>query len=85
MPLQQRVESLKKKHADIDERIRTESGRAACDDVLLHRLKAEKLAIKDDLDRLQKDAAYPAPCFTPKTESPTRKVGLSYRTQFDSV
>ena len=57
MPLQQRVESLKKKHADIDERIRTESGRAACDDVLLHRLKAEKLAIKDDLDRLQKDAA----------------------------
>ncbi len=52
MALAQRIESLKKRHSELDTLIRAETAHPASDDLVLHRLKAEKLSIKDDLYQL---------------------------------
>jgi len=52
MALQQRIESLKKRHADIDLKLSMEESRPAPDHVFLHQLKCQKLNLKDELNRL---------------------------------
>jgi hypothetical protein len=48
--------TLHAKHAEIEKRIRDEDSRPAPDADVLHRLKAEKLHIKVEIDRLQREA-----------------------------
>lgn len=55
MALQQRIESLKKRHTEIDLRLTAEENRPAPDDVLLHKLKCQKLVLKDELTKLLDD------------------------------
>ncbi len=52
MALQQRVESLKKRHTEIEMRLATESARPSPDESLIHSLKCQKLSLKDELTRL---------------------------------
>ncbi len=52
MALAQRIESLRKRHAEIDLKIVTESSRPMPDQAKLRRLKALKLTLKDDMNRL---------------------------------
>jgi len=52
MALAQRIESLKKRHTEIDHIVRTEEARPSPDAVLLHQLKHQKLNIKDEIARL---------------------------------
>ncbi len=53
MSLESRIESLKGRHASLESRISVEDGRPRPDDEALHRLKLEKLKLKDELERLQ--------------------------------
>ena len=55
MALQQRIESLRKRHTDIDLRLMAEENRPAPDEILLHKLKCQKLGLKDELARLEGD------------------------------
>ena len=55
MALENRIESLKKKHADIDRQLREESIRAGADPLVLNRLKSLKLGLKDEIERLLQD------------------------------
>ncbi len=50
MALEQRIESLKKKHAYIDQQLREEG--VGADPALLTHLKAMKLNLKDEIERL---------------------------------
>ena len=52
MALENHVESLKKKHARIDQMLREEEGRPGADALVLHRLKSQKLSLKDEIERL---------------------------------
>lgn len=52
MALKERIDSLKKRHAQIDRKIMAETSRPVPDAGLLHQLKAQKLQLKDDLHRL---------------------------------
>jgi hypothetical protein len=52
MALAQRIESLRKRHAEIDMKILAETSRPLPDHAELHRLKAMKLGLKDDINRL---------------------------------
>lgn len=52
MALEQRIETLRKKHTDIDARIMEEQARPYPDDLLIHRMKSEKLHLKDEMSRL---------------------------------
>lgn len=52
MAVQQRIESLKKRHTEIDMLLAAEGTRPAPDDALLHKLKRQKLILKDELARL---------------------------------
>jgi hypothetical protein len=52
MAFEQRIESLKTKHSSIDEELQAESHRPHPDEDRLHRLKREKLKIKDEITRL---------------------------------
>jgi hypothetical protein len=49
-----RLKSLEDKHEKLEENIRCESNRAACDDILIDQLKKEKLLIKEEIERAQK-------------------------------
>ena len=49
----QRIESLKFKHAQIDQRLHSEATRPMPDEAVLHALKKQKLQIKDELQTLQ--------------------------------
>ena len=53
MSLQSRIESLKGRHAVLDTRILDEDGRPRPDTQTLTRLKAEKLRLKEEVERLQ--------------------------------
>ena len=55
MALEQRIESLKKHHAQIDQALHEEQMRPAPDDIRLHNLKCQKLFVKDELNRLLHD------------------------------
>lgn len=53
MALEQRIQSLRKRHAEIDLEILAETARPASDTIRLHRLKSEKLSMKDEMFRLE--------------------------------
>ncbi len=55
MALENRIEALRKKHADIDQILAEENARIAADNVFLHRLKSQKLSLKDEIERLLHD------------------------------
>lgn len=52
MALEQRIESLKKRHGQIELEIHTELSHHAPDDIKLHHLKRQKLSLKDELESL---------------------------------
>jgi hypothetical protein len=52
MALDSHIESLKRKHAHIDHMLHEESIRPGADETVLHRLKTQKLVIKDEIERL---------------------------------
>lgn len=52
MALENRIESLKKQHARLDQLLHAEETRPGFDDTVLHRLKAQKLALKDEIQAL---------------------------------
>lgn len=54
MALEDHIEALRKKHADIDRRLHEETTRAGADALSISRLKALKLNIKDEIERLVK-------------------------------
>lgn len=56
MALSQHLESLKKRHADIDHRIHLESTYSSPDVGLLSQLKRKKLLLKEDIVRLSERA-----------------------------
>ena len=49
----ERIESLRSKHAHLEQRLHEEEIRPHPDEALIHRLKKEKLEIKDEIERLQ--------------------------------
>jgi hypothetical protein len=48
-----RLESLKARHAELEAQIAAEGARPRPDEDLLHRLKVEKLHLKEDIERLR--------------------------------
>ena len=52
MSLDERIETLKIKHHDLEEAIQQESNRPRPDDLEIHRLKKQKLQIKDEIAQL---------------------------------
>lgn len=52
MSLQDRIESLKAKHAALDTAIQTEAKRPSPDSVALSNLKLQKLRIKEELEKI---------------------------------
>ena len=52
MTMDERVESLKSKHASLEASIQTEGSRPRPDDTVIHELKRQKLRIKDEIVRL---------------------------------
>lgn len=53
MSLQARLESLKEKHASLELLIADEDHRPRPDEMVLTRLKVEKLRVKEELERLR--------------------------------
>jgi hypothetical protein len=53
-----RLEILKEKHRELDETIDQISGAPLTDQLQLHRLKKERLALRDQMSRLE-DVLYP--------------------------
>ncbi len=51
----ERLESLKSKHAALDERVQKETSRPLPDTTTLKRLKMEKLRIKEEISRLSRN------------------------------
>jgi hypothetical protein len=54
MPAQERIDSLRQKHAQLDYRIEKEVNRPLPDQVLLKDLKFQKLRIKDEITELMR-------------------------------
>jgi len=52
MSLEDRVKALQERHADLEKRLDDEESRPLPDYVVLHDIKRQKLAIKDELQRL---------------------------------
>ena len=52
MALDDRISSLRTKHADLDREIDREQHRVAPDDLTIKKLKLEKLRVKEEIDRL---------------------------------
>ncbi len=52
MALERHIEALKQKHARLDQMLRQEELRVGADSVELNRLKAMKLGVKDEIERL---------------------------------
>ena len=53
MALEQRIESLRKRHSHIEAQIQEEETRPSPDNTKLHQLKKEKLSLKDEIARLE--------------------------------
>lgn len=53
MPFTQRIESLKKRHAEIEEQLHLEEARPAQDEGKIGKLKREKLSIKEEIAKLE--------------------------------
>lgn len=47
-----RIESLRRKHREIEEALHREETRPHPDDAMCHKLKREKLAIKDEMEKM---------------------------------
>jgi len=52
MALEQRIESLKKRHAHVDHLILAEEAHPVPDPTVLHHLKRQKLFLKDEMANL---------------------------------
>jgi len=52
MSLDDRIASLRTKHADLDRVLDREQHRPAPDDLAIKKLKLEKLRLKEEIDRL---------------------------------
>ena len=52
MTMDERIESLKSKHASLEATIQSEAIRPRPDDTVIHELKRQKLRIKDEIVRL---------------------------------
>ena len=52
MTVQDRIDALKAKHAELEAEIEEEEGRPLPDNVHVHELKRQKLAIKDEIAQL---------------------------------
>ena len=48
-----RIDSLKSRHAAIDAQVEAEKLRPKPDETLLHKLKVEKLPVKEELEKLR--------------------------------
>ena len=59
MNIQGRIEALEARHRALEDRIFEEDHRPAPDAAELARLKGEKLKLRDELERLRRDAARP--------------------------
>ncbi len=57
MPLTARIQSLKTRHAEIETQIHAEETRPSPDKEKLQKLKKEKLTLKDEIKRLEEEAA----------------------------
>jgi len=55
MPLSARIESLKKRHTDIEDTLSSEEKRPAQDEAKIAQLKKEKLTLKDEISRLEEE------------------------------
>lgn len=49
-----RIDSLRARHAWLEDKLDNESGRPLPDEAALHDLKRQKLAIKDEIARLER-------------------------------
>ena len=56
MSLSARIESLKKRHEEIEQELHKEESRPAQDKTKISNLKKEKLSIKDEIEKLTKAA-----------------------------
>jgi hypothetical protein len=52
MSLEDRVQTLHDKKEDLERTLETEEGRPLPDNIAVHDLKRQKLAIKDEIERL---------------------------------
>ncbi|HYD31398.1 MAG TPA: DUF465 domain-containing protein [Azospirillaceae bacterium] len=52
MAVEDRIESLRRKHHDLDEALHKEYARPYPDDNTLSKIKREKLRLKEEMDRL---------------------------------
>ena len=52
MPLANRIDSLKKRHTDIEAKLHNEKTRPSPDTNVIGKLKREKLSLKDEISRL---------------------------------
>lgn len=52
MALEQRIESLRNRHAHIEKQLTQEEARPVPDAALIGQLKKEKLLLKDEIERL---------------------------------
>ncbi|UCH74040.1 MAG: YdcH family protein [Rhodospirillales bacterium] len=52
MSLEDRVKALREKHQDIEKVLEEEENRPLPDNIVIHDLKRQKLAIKDEIARL---------------------------------
>ncbi len=59
MPIDQRLQSLRRKHAELEERVREAGHRAGADGTELKRLKLQKLRLKEEIERLSRGGAEP--------------------------
>lgn len=59
MPMQEHVESLRSKHARLEELIQEELHRPLPDQGVISRLKKEKLKIKEQIERLRSASEQP--------------------------
>ena len=57
MTLQAHLDSLKERHAALEQRIADEDQRPMPDSETLHRLKIEKLRVKEEMERLRAESA----------------------------
>ena len=55
MALENRIEALKKKHANIDQQLQESAFRVGTDSLVVNRLKSLKLSVKDEIERLLQD------------------------------
>jgi len=64
MPMQEHIESLRSKHARLEELIQEELHRPLPDQGVISRLKKEKLRIKEQIERIRGAQTRPDPLAT---------------------